>query len=192
MNSFHDDYQLSPLVCVDSNDSEVGLEKKLTVHQKGLLHRAFSIFIFRKNCSVLELLLQQRALSKYHTAGLWTNTCCGHAIPAYSLEITAKGRLQYEMGFSCELQFVDKFTYRSVLTNGFIEHEVDHVFVGFTKEIKINPNEMEVADHRWLSLDHVLLEYSADSSKFTPWFLPALQLTKDYSEKKYGNFASNI
>src|SRR5438876_597866 len=110
------------LLCVDEDDNPIGINEKLEVHRLGLLHRAFSIFIFKiEDISIKYLLMQRRGLSKYHTPGLWTNTCCGHASPLDDIAVSAKKRLKEEMGFTCNINSVGKFTYKSILDNNLIE-----------------------------------------------------------------------
>src|SRR5690349_17076045 len=115
------------LILVDEQDHEIGTEEKLKTHRDAKLHRAFSIFIFNKKG---QLLLQRRALSKYHSGGLWTNTCCGHPRPGENIDKAAHRRLQEEMGFDCNMKDVFRFTYKAPLDHGLTEHEVDHVFIG--------------------------------------------------------------
>lgn len=144
------------VVLVDKNDIPVGVDEKLKVHQEGKLHRAFSVFIFN---SQNQLLLQQRALDKYHSAGLWTNTCCSHPRPQEETLSAAHRRLQEEMGFDCELKEIFNFEYRADFNNGLIEHELDHVLVGhYDKEPVPNPQEAESykwVDVRWLEKDMI-------------------------------------
>ena len=139
---------LEYVILVDENDRETGLMEKQEAHEKGLLHRAFSIFIFNhKN----ELLLQQRALHKYHSAGLWTNTCCSHPRAGESIEQAAHRRLQEEMGFDCELYKKTSFIYKAEFENGLTEHEFDHILVGhYDQAIHINPQE--VAAYKWVDM----------------------------------------
>jgi len=115
------------VVLVDENDNEIGVEEKINAHRKGLLHRAFSIFVFN---SKNELLLQKRAADKYHSGGLWSNTCCSHPRPGENLKDAAHRRLQEEMGFDCSLREVFSFLYKKSFDNGLTEHELDHVFFG--------------------------------------------------------------
>ncbi len=165
------------VVLVDESDREIGLEEKLVAHQKGLLHRAFSICIFRRRHGYLELLLQQRALNKYHAAGLWTNTCCSHPRHQEPLPQAALRRLKEEMGFCTELTFAGSFIYRASLPEGLIEHEFDHVFFGWVDEsqpIAINP--LEVASYSWISPEDLIKDLSLHQERYTPWLSQALQL----------------
>lgn len=154
------------VVLVDESDSELGTMEKMKAHRKGLLHRAFSAFVFN---SKGELLLQQRALSKYHSAGLWTNTCCSHPRQGESVENAAERRLTEEMGMNCSLTTHFSFMYRVSLDNDLIEHELDHVLVGQSDQIP-DPDPLEVAAWRYVSLDTIKDEIALDESQFTEWF----------------------
>ncbi len=128
------------VILVDEQDNQIGLAPKMEAHIKGLLHRAFSIFIFDEKG---HLLLQQRALEKYHSAGLWTNTCCSHPRNNETTIEAAQRRLQEEMGMTCRLREIFSFVYRAELENELIEHEFDHVFIGVTNDLPtINPEEV--------------------------------------------------
>lgn len=158
------------VILVNENDEQIGLMEKLEAHQKGLLHRAFSVFVFNpKN----ELLIHQRALDKYHSPGLWTNTCCSHQRENESTLQAAHRRLQEEMGFDCELNEVFSFTYRAEFSNNLIEHEFDHVLVG-TSNILPNPNPSEVAHYKWLSIDQIKSDIQQNPDQYTEWFKIAL------------------
>lgn len=157
---------MQEVILVDSNDRPVGTMEKMEAHQKGLLHRAFSVFIFNDNN---ELLLQQRALEKYHSGGLWTNTCCSHPAPDESLEAAGTRRLQEEMGFSATLSRRFAFEYRVDLDNQLIEHEYDHVLTG-TYNGEILPDPQEVMAFRWISMNDLLAEVKQHPDRFTSWF----------------------
>ena len=139
------------VILVDENDHEVGLMEKMEAHRKGLLHRAFSVLVFNDNG---ELLLQRRAFGKYHSEGLWTNTCCSHPYPGESILEAGKRRLFEEMGFSCELTHEFSFLYKADLENGLIEHELDHVLIGFSDETP-HLNLEEVSAFKWMSVDNI-------------------------------------
>lgn len=165
------------VILVDDQDREIGLAEKLSAHQKNLQHRAFSVFIFRKNDNSLELLLQQRALHKYHCPGLWTNTCCSH--PRAGEDILAAGhrRLQEEMGMSAELKNIGSFHYIAHFSNGLSENEIDHVLVGYVdQDVAVAPNPEEVGDYRWIELHALREEMTAHPTQFTPWLEKALDL----------------
>ena len=128
------------IILVNEEDVQVGTMEKMEVHERGLLHRAFSVFIFNK---AGEMLLQQRALSKYHSGGLWTNACCSHPRPGEKTEDAAARRLFEELGFGTELRFAFSFTYKAAFDNGLTEHEFDHVFVGhFDGPLRPDPKEV--------------------------------------------------
>jgi isopentenyl-diphosphate delta-isomerase len=154
------------LILVDENDQEIGSMEKMEVHEKGLLHRAFSILIFN---SKNEMLLQQRALSKYHSGGLWTNTCCSHPRKEESTLQAANRRLIEEMGFSTELEEKFSFIYRAELDKNMIEHELDHVFFG-TFEGEFQFNREEVNAIRWISISDLIQEIKDSPNSFTEWF----------------------
>jgi isopentenyl-diphosphate delta-isomerase len=154
------------VVLVDSQDNEVGIMEKLEAHEKGLLHRAFSIFLFN---SKGEMLLQQRALSKYHSPGLWTNACCSHPAPNETTLEAGKRRLQEELGLSTVLVEAFKFEYRASFDNSLTEHELDHVLVGYTDDFpQLNPDEAQ--DYRWFRWSDLLSEMALYPEKFTVWF----------------------
>jgi len=154
------------VILVDEHDKEIGLMEKQEAHIKGLLHRAFSVMVFNGKG---EMLLQQRALSKYHSGGLWTNTCCSHPRQGETTEQAAHRRLQEEMGFDCELKLHQTFIYKAPFDNGLTEHELDHVFVGtYNQDPHINPEE--VNDFHWISLSELDQQLRNQPEKFTVWF----------------------
>lgn len=154
------------VILVDGNDEAIGAMPKLEAHEKACLHRAFSVFIFNSSG---ELLLQKRANCKYHSPGLWTNTCCSHPKPNQETHHAAKGRLFMEMGIVAELEFVLKFTYKSPYENGLTEHEIDHIFVGCTDDRPdINPEE--VSEYKYMSIDEILTDVESNPEKYTTWF----------------------
>ena len=154
------------IICVDKNDNEVGHVEKMEAHIKGLLHRALSIFVFNEKN---ELLLQKRYSGKYHSPGLWTNTCCTHPNKNESTDDAAIRRLQEEMGFSCDLKEVFSFMYYIKFDNDLIEHEFDHVYFGrYSNEISINP--LEVEDYKWISLDNIKVDLKTNPDNYTFWF----------------------
>jgi isopentenyl-diphosphate delta-isomerase len=140
--------------------------EKLEAHEKGILHRAFSIFLFN---SKGEMLIQQRALSKYHSPGLWTNACCSHPAPAETILDAGKRRLQEELGLSTVLVDAFKFEYRETFDNALTEHELDHVLVGYTDDSPIL-NSDEAKDYRWVDLSDLPVEISLNPELFTVWF----------------------
>ena len=168
------------LVLVDEHDNEVGQAEKLSVHQYGELHRAFSIFIFRMNGEKQELLLQQRNSNKYHCGNLWTNTCCGHPRVGESVIAAAERRLYEEMLFHAKLIRIDSFYYYAACDNGLIEHELDHVLIGNYQDDIAQVNAQEVQDFRWITIEEVEQELMQFPERFTPWFAKALALIKKH------------
>ena len=168
------------VVLVNEKDQEIGIIEKIEAHKNALLHRAFSVFVFNTN---RELLLQQRALDKYHSGGLWTNTCCSHPRPNEQTKDAAHRRLHEEMGFDCSLEYGYNFTYKALLDNNLTEHEVDHVFWGISDEApKINPEE--VASYRYISLHALEAEIQNAPEQFTEWFKIIFKKT----QKKLGGY----
>ena len=155
------------ILLVDLNDNIQGYGEKLEIHQKGVLHRAFSVFLFDSTNKLI--LLQKRASSKYHSAGLWSNACCGHPLDEMNTGWYAQKRLKEEMGIYCELTPQFKFTYHAKLDKGLIEHEIDHVYRGvFNGTPSPNPNEVE--DYRWISKMQLYDEILAFPQQFSVWF----------------------
>jgi len=154
------------VILVNQQDEQIGLMPKLEAHEKALLHRAFSVFIFNdKN----ELMLQQRALNKYHSPGLWTNTCCSHQRDGENNIQAGKRRLQEEMGFVVDLQETTSFIYKAPFDNGLTEHEFDHIMVGkYNGEPEINPDE--VAHWKWMTLEDVKTDMALHPEYYTEWF----------------------
>ena len=160
---------MEKVILVDENDCEIGLMEKMEAHEKALLHRAFSVFVFNDEG---KLLLQRRATHKYHSAGLWTNTCCSHQRQGETTLEASHRRLQEEMGFDCELEEKFSFIYKVNFDNGLSEHEYDHVVFGtFNEEPQINPDE--VSDFRYVSIKEIKEAIELDKSQFTFWFLVA-------------------
>ncbi len=154
------------VILVDENDNQIGLMPKQEAHQKAILHRAFSVFIFNnKN----ELLLQQRAFNKYHSPGLWTNTCCSHQREGETTLQAAKRRLQEEMGFETELKESIWFIYKAPFDNGLTEHELDHIVIGnYNDDPIVNPNE--VASWKWMKLEEIVDDINKHPESYTAWF----------------------
>ncbi len=154
------------VILVNKDDEQLGTMPKLEAHKKGVLHRAFSVFITNDKG---ELLLQQRAASKYHSPLLWANTCCSHQREGESNITAGKRRLQEEMGFITELKDVFSFIYRAPFDNGLTEHELDHVLVGTYNE---NPiiNPVEVESFKWMTLEAVKVDMVVHPEIYTEWF----------------------
>ena len=154
------------VILVDNNDNQMGLMEKIEAHEKAILHRAFSVFILNDNN---ELLLQKRALSKYHSPGLWTNTCCSHPRNGESVINAGLRRLKEEMGFETEISSLLSFIYKAEFDNGLTEHEFDHVLVGrYNKNPSINKSE--VSDWKWTDLDFLKKDVVSNPDLYTVWF----------------------
>lgn len=157
---------MTEVILVDANDNAIGTMEKMEAHKKGLLHRAFSVLIFN---SKGELLIQKRASTKYHSGGLWTNTCCSHPTPQESIEQAAKRRLKEEMGIEAEPTFTYKFIYKTDLDKNLIEHEVDHVLTAqFDGEPEVNENEVE--DWKYVGLKELQRDAQDNPHLYTEWF----------------------
>ncbi|HVI48431.1 MAG TPA: isopentenyl-diphosphate Delta-isomerase [Chitinophaga sp.] len=167
---------LPEVILVTESDEPIGTMEKMEAHRKGLLHRAFSVFIIN---DAGEILLQQRALGKYHSPGLWANACCSHPFPGESTLDAAHRRLQEELGFNCHLEEIFSFTYKTPFDNGLTEHEFDHVFLG-TYNGAIYPDNDEVNDYRYLSASQILSLMKETPSHFASWFQIALPKVLQY------------
>lgn len=154
------------LVLVDSADNEVGTAEKLDAHVRGVLHRAFSIIVWD---SQGRMLLQQRDAKKYHSGGLWTNTCCGHPRPGEATHAAALRRLQEEMGFTCELAPLGTISYRAEFANGLIEHELVHVFRGLF-DGTVAPDPAEAQAFAWASLEDIRAAIAKAPEDYSVWF----------------------
>ncbi len=168
------------VILVDENDKQIGLMEKIEAHEKALLHRAFSVFVYNdKN----ELMIQQRALHKYHSPGLWTNTCCSHQREGESNLEAGKRRLFEEMGFTTQLEETISFIYKAPFDNGLTEHEFDYVLVGQYNG-EPNPNPEEVADWKWVTLEFLKNDIENYPEEYTEWF-------KIIFQKHYQNMLIN-
>ena len=153
------------VILVDEDDNANGTMEKLEAHRKGVLHRAFSILLFN---SKGELLLQKRSRLKYHSSGLWTNTCCSHPLPDEPMEQATHRKLKQEMGIDLQTEFAYKFIYHANLDKGLIEHECDHVYIGtFDGTPKINPEEVE--DWKFVSVTNLKKDLQLNPTKYTFW-----------------------
>lgn len=155
------------VILVDTQDNPIGLMPKMEAHEKGVLHRAFSVFILN---DAGELMLQQRALHKYHSPGLWTNTCCSHQRDGETNIAAGKRRLQEEMGFETELREVTSFIYKAPFDNGLTEHELDHIMIGRYNDAP-NINLDEVANWKWMPIDAVREDINQHPENYTVWFI---------------------
>lgn len=169
------------VILVTEADEEIGFMEKMEAHEKAILHRAFSVFIFNSSG---EMLLQQRASEKYHSANLWTNTCCSHPRPGETVSQAASRRLQEEMGFQTPLQKAFDFVYKAPFDNGLTEHEFDHVFVGMY-EGHIEANPLEVQAHAFRNFESIEAMIQSQPEQFTSWFLIAFPKVKAWWQEKY-------
>lgn len=156
---------------VDKNNKKIGVEEKIRAHKEGMLHRAFSIFVFN---SKGELLIQQRATNKYHSGGLWSNTVCSHPKPHETYHKAVHRRLKEEMGFDCPLKKAFSFTYKTRFQNGLIENEHDSVFIG-SFDGKPKPNPEEIMNHKWVSVKKLKKDITNNPNKYTIWLKIALE-----------------
>lgn len=164
------------VILVDEEDNECGQVEKMKAHKDGLLHRAFSIFIFNDKG---EMLLQQRAIHKYHSGGLWTNACCSHPSPGETTTGAAYRRLQEEMGFHTEIHKIFDFVYRADFDNGLTEYEFDHVFTGFySGSVILNLNEIMAVCYK--PMDAIATEIRQSPSLYTAWFLIAFPKVEEW------------
>lgn len=170
------------LIIVDKKDKQIGTMEKLEAHKQGLLHRAFSIYLFN---SKNELLLQRRAIDKYHSGGLWTNACCSHPKPGEDTDAAAHRRLSEEMNIRCELNKAFSFIYKKEVDNYLIEHELDHIYIG---EIDFDPipNEEEVMDWKFIELATLKKDIKQSPEKYTEWFKISLEKIIRFRNKKIG------
>ena len=165
------------VVLVDERDQEVGVGEKLRVHCEGRLHRAFSVFLFN---AAGELLLQQRALGKYHSGGLWSNTCCSHPRPGELIAKAAASRLEEEMGISCPLWRAFDFVYQARVGEGLCEFEFDHVFVGHY-DGEVFPNAAEVMAYTWMPVADLKADLRLSPESYTPWLAIALERAVEHA-----------
>ncbi len=157
---------MDKVVLVDEQDNELGSMEKMEAHQKGVLHRAFSVLLFN---SKGEVLLQKRSSNKYHSAGLWTNTCCSHPKPNERIDVAVRRRLKEEMGIDIQPEYAYKFLYKATLDNDLIEHELDHVYLGlFDGNPVINSSEVE--NWKFISLLEIKEDIRQNPEAYTYWF----------------------
>jgi len=170
------------VILVDSLDRPIGIMDKMEAHLKGgTLHRAFSAFVFNKKN---ELLLQRRALTKYHSGGLWTNTCCSHPRPGEGTKEAGMRRMVEELGVTCQLDEVFTFTYKAVLDKGLTEYEFDHVLIGrFDGDLHLNDEEVD--SYKWLSMTEIKLLFHEHPDEFTVWFKIAFEKVEDYMNNAF-------
>ncbi len=170
---------MEKIILVDKKDREIGTGEKLEVHKSGKLHRAFSIFVFNRKG---ELLLQKRAKGKYHSGGLWSNTCCSHPRAGERLEKAVHRRLKQEMGFDCSLKEIFSFVYKVKFENGLYEHELDHVFIGNYGR-KPEPDPEEAEGWKWISLNELKKDIQKNPGNYTYWLKVSLDKLDSYMKK---------
>lgn len=173
------------VILVDEQDTLTGTMEKMEAHKNAVLHRAFSVFIFNAEG---EMLLQQRAIEKYHSGGLWTNSCCGHPRPGEETLVAASRRLCEEMGFETPLKKIFDFVYKAGFDNGLTEHEFDHVFVGYY-DGEIKPDGREVSDFVYLSMPGIEEALQREPQKFTAWFHIAFPKVLNWWKQKQQHLA---
>lgn len=173
---------MNKLVLVDENDNVIGTEDKMFVHQAGMLHRAFSIFLFRQTNNNLQLLLQKRHINKYHSGGLWTNSCCGHPLINEDIIFAANRRLKEELGIDVKLYYLDHFIYKSQINSGSLisltEHELDHVLIGIYQDLKVVLDPNEVDEIKWINIEEFEMELLNFPNNFTVWLSLAWAVVK--------------
>ena len=163
------------VILVDAEDNVIGKMNKMDAHIAGKLHRAFSVFIFNNKG---ELLLQQRAIDKYHSGGKWTNTCCSHPRPGEDTLDAAHRRLKEEMGMECELQYAFNFTYHAELLDGIQEHEYDHVYFGTSDELPL-PDATEVSAFRYITMEELAKDIKRHPDLYTEWLKICFRQVED-------------
>lgn len=168
--------QVEYVVLVNKNDQPLGAMEKMEAHEKGVMHRAFSVFVFN---SEGKMLLQKRAEEKYHSPGLWTNTVCSHPRTGEKTGDAAHRRMMEEMGFDCPLEEAFTFTYKANVGDGLTEHEYDHVFTGTSDAVPV-PNPDEVSDYKYVDLDWVVNDVEKHPGNYTVWFIIALAELKKH------------
>ena len=173
---------MEEVILVTEKDEPIGSMEKMQAHWKGVLHRAFSIFIINERN---EMLLQQRAKTKYHSSGLWTNACCSHPRPDEDTDAAALRRLQEELGFTTPVTKIFNFKYNAAFDNGLTEHEYDHVYIG-TYTGKIFPNPNEVQDYCYKKLDEIAESIKTHPHKYTAWFCIAFPIVMDWMQNREG------
>jgi len=167
--------QVEYVILVNNNDQSLGTMEKMEAHEKGIMHRAFSVFVFNTKG---EMLLQKRADEKYHSAGLWSNTACSHPRTDEKTPDAAHRRLVEEMGFDCEIEEAFSFTYKAHVGEGLTEHEYDHVFVGHS-DAKPEPDPDEVSDWKYVDFDWLMEDIDEHPDEYTVWFRIAVKELKN-------------
>jgi isopentenyl-diphosphate delta-isomerase len=176
------------VILVDENDNEIGVMEKMEAHEKAILHRAISVFIFN---SKGEWLLQQRTFDKYHSKGLWTNTSCSHPAPGETSLDAAHRRLDQEMGLASELTEIFHFTYIQELENNLTEHEIDHVFWGVTDNVP-NPHPDEVMSYKYINFNDLKMDMNQNPNTYTAWFKLIFERVGEMMNSQKIEVASNL
>lgn len=175
------------VILVNEKDEMTGTAGKMEAHQKGLLHRAFSVFVFN---SKGEMLLQQRAINKYHSGGLWTNACCSHPIPGEEIQDAAKRRLKEELGFEIPIKKSFDFVYKASFANGLIEYEFDHVFIGEYEGL-VPYNKEEVMDICYKPMAAIRDALKDHPKIYTAWFHLAFPEIEKRWKERYKNIVES-
>ena len=179
---------INDVILVTEQDEAIGVMEKMEAHRRGVLHRAFSVFLFDQEG---RMLLQQRSAHKYHGALLWSNTCCSHPYPGEAVETAAERRLQEELGFTAPLEKIFTFTYKAAVENGLTEHEFDHVFAGvYTGPVQ--PNPAEVADYAYQPMELIQEQVNNNPDSFTSWFRIAFPLVEKWWQQRAGERVKKI
>jgi isopentenyl-diphosphate Delta-isomerase len=177
---------MQQVILVNELDEQTGVMEKMEAHEKALLHRAFSVFIFNKEGLIL---LQQRAVTKYHSPGLWTNACCSHPNPGEETLAAAERRLNEELGFVTPIKKAFHFTYKAVFDNGLTEHEFDHVFVGaYDGNMNLNADEVKAVTYK--SMKEIAVDLETAPHQYTEWFKIAFPLLKEWMQQNTSANAS--
>ncbi len=172
--------QVEYVILVNNNDQPLGAMEKMEAHEKGVMHRAFSVFVYN---SEGKMLLQKRADSKYHSPGLWSNTACSHPRTGEKTDDAAHRRMMEEMGFDCDLEKAFTFIYKAEVGDGLIEHEFDHVFIGNSNQTP-KPDPEEVGDWKYVDFDWLVGDVADNPDEYTVWFRIALEQVKNHMESK--------
>lgn len=172
------------VILVAPSDQEIGRMEKIEAHRKGVLHRAFSVFVFDKNNN---LIMQKRAAEKYHSAGLWSNTCCGHPTPGEDTLFAAQRRLNEEMGLKCILYYGFKRLYQLNVGEGLTEYELDYVLFGVTQD-QPQPESSEVEDWAGFSINELNNKIITEPELFTEWFKLLFNKAVEYYEQHWKEY----
>lgn len=162
------------LILVNLKDEEIGEACKMEAHEKSLLHRAFSVFLYNDN----KLLIQKRAAGKYHSGGLWANTCCSHPRVGEELKDAVSRRLKEEVGVCCEVKHLQSFVYRADYGQ-LSEYEIDHIFIGEYKG-DFSYNHEEIEEMQWADMDELARDMETNPTKYAAWFITAFPIVYNH------------